>query len=290
VTNGGADIASYKVSASPGSVTCQTTGNSCVLSGLSNFTSYSITVVATNAQGITSPASIAVTGMPMVPPSVSMSIAGVNYRTVTVSVTATVPSGDSLKSVACNWGDGNTFSAASGTNQYSRTYGADGNWTISCTLTDNNGQTATSSVPVSEQSQHAVTLYNDWSLAPSKGGPSNGLEAKMTFRVPAGVSALTQLIVGDDWWPTYEPKGEYQQVVIYVNGGVRYQGSQGWSYGPVTQRYSYGFNIAVAQGDTVTIQVDALGVNGKLADIFMCSNNHLGASGDILAGELYGLS
>jgi large repetitive protein len=296
VTNGGAAIASYKVSASPGSVTCQTTGNSCVLSGLTNFTSYSITVVATNAQGITSPASAAVTGMPMVPPSVSMSIAGVNYRTVTVSVTATVPSGDSLKSVACNWGDGNTFSAASGTNQYSRTYGADGNWTISCTLTDNNGQTATSSVPVSEQAQHAVTLYNDWSLSGVKAytNDSNSLTATMTFQVPAGVSALTKIIVGGDIWNSYEPAGEYQRVVISVNGGVRYQGTQTWSYNPNGyQAYSYGFNIGVARGDTVTIEVDArnsFGNGSKIADIFLCANNHLGASGDILAGELDGLS
>jgi hypothetical protein len=50
-SNGGAAITSYTATASPGGATCTSSTTSCVISGLSNGTSYTVTVTATNGIG-----------------------------------------------------------------------------------------------------------------------------------------------------------------------------------------------------------------------------------------------
>ncbi len=64
-SDGGAPVAAYEVSASPGEATCGTTGaTTCTVTGLTNGTSYTFTVTATNAQG-DGPASAA--SQPVIP-------------------------------------------------------------------------------------------------------------------------------------------------------------------------------------------------------------------------------
>jgi subtilisin family serine protease len=58
VSDGGSAISSYTATASPGGATCVTSTNACVVTGLTNGTNYSFSVVARNAVGV-SPASVA---------------------------------------------------------------------------------------------------------------------------------------------------------------------------------------------------------------------------------------
>ncbi len=62
-SNGGSAITSYTATASPGGATCTTSGLACTVSGLTNGTTYSFTVTATNALG-TGPASNALSATP----------------------------------------------------------------------------------------------------------------------------------------------------------------------------------------------------------------------------------
>jgi len=61
---GGSSISSYLATAQPGGATCTTTDVTCTISGLSNGTTYSITVTATNAAGLTSASSAPVSVTP----------------------------------------------------------------------------------------------------------------------------------------------------------------------------------------------------------------------------------
>ena len=59
-SNGGAAVTGYKATVSPGGQSCESTALSCTITGLTNGTSYSVTLTATNSVG-TSGASTAVT-------------------------------------------------------------------------------------------------------------------------------------------------------------------------------------------------------------------------------------
>jgi hypothetical protein len=63
VDNGGRTVTGYTVSASPGTGTCVTASTSCAVTGLTNGTEYSFTVVATNTTGDSGP-SVAVSATP----------------------------------------------------------------------------------------------------------------------------------------------------------------------------------------------------------------------------------
>jgi len=90
-SNGGAPISSYTATASPGGGTCSSSGTFCVIAGLTNGTTYSFTVTATNSAG-TSVASAASGGLtptsgtvaPGVP-SITSAVAGSGSVTVTVA-------------------------------------------------------------------------------------------------------------------------------------------------------------------------------------------------------------
>ena len=68
-SNGGSAITAYTATASPGGAACSTSGLSCTVGGLSNGTTYSFSVTATNSVG-TGPASNTLTATPTAPATV----------------------------------------------------------------------------------------------------------------------------------------------------------------------------------------------------------------------------
>lgn len=68
-SDGGASITGYTATATPGGATCSTTGLSCSIAGLTNGTTYTVTVTATNGAGLTSVTSGPVTATPTATPS-----------------------------------------------------------------------------------------------------------------------------------------------------------------------------------------------------------------------------
>jgi hypothetical protein len=67
-STGGSEITSYRVTASPGGQTCTTSTTSCIVLGLTNGTTYSFTVTATNKAGLTSRASLVAKAKPWTTP------------------------------------------------------------------------------------------------------------------------------------------------------------------------------------------------------------------------------
>ncbi|MCH9718732.1 MAG: fibronectin type III domain-containing protein [Actinomycetia bacterium] len=65
----GAAIKSYTATASPGGATCTTTSTSCVVTGLTNGTSYTFTATAINAAGTSVASSVSAGVTPAVPPA-----------------------------------------------------------------------------------------------------------------------------------------------------------------------------------------------------------------------------
>ena len=66
--DGGSPVLDYTATADPGGATCTTSGTSCVVSGLTNGTAYTVTVTARNAVGVSAPSAPSATVTPSSPP------------------------------------------------------------------------------------------------------------------------------------------------------------------------------------------------------------------------------
>ncbi len=94
--NGGAAILNYTVTSNPGGMTCITATTSCTVSGLTNGTPYTFTVVATNVKGSGAPSAPSAPVTPRTVPGVPTGVTGVaGNAQVTVSWTAPASNGGS---------------------------------------------------------------------------------------------------------------------------------------------------------------------------------------------------
>ena len=290
--NVGSAISGYTVTATPGGKSCTTAQLSCIITGLTNFTSYTLTVVATNTMTMQSPPSTSVTGMPVLPPILTVSTASVAYRGVTVNVNTSATSPDAITSVACTWGDGNSFTVAAGSRQAGHTYGADGSWTIACTATDTYGITTSANLSVAVQAQHQVTVYDNPFVQPALAIRQYGTTFTENFQIASGVSQLTSVWIANDTFPAGRYLGGSITLELFVNSALRYSGNIEQHHDG-QQRYNFAFGVGVSAGDWVTIKVTFNNVQGQ-PDLFQsnsCSSSYISnANGTFLYGQLLGLS
>ncbi len=178
----GSPPTSYTVTANPGGQTCTVTGaaGSCTITGLTNGTSYSFTVIATNPAGTSgaSPASSAVT--PVTVPDAPTGVAGVSGNTqVVVSWLAPVSNGGSTitaYTVTANPG-GRTCGLSSGT--------------LSCTITGlTNGTSYTFTVTATNQQGTSPASQASNAVTPT--APVNIFTIKLLLKSSAQ-SITTQL-------------------------------------------------------------------------------------------------
>jgi hypothetical protein len=93
VNNGGATISSYKAVASPGGQFCTTSTRACTVTGLTNGSSYTFTVTATNVVGTSASSVVSNSVTPRAAPSIPRSVNG-SFGNTTATVSWDIPSSD----------------------------------------------------------------------------------------------------------------------------------------------------------------------------------------------------
>jgi fibronectin type 3 domain-containing protein len=110
----GSPVTSYTATSSPGGFTCTTSSLGCTVSGLANGTTYSFTVIATNANG-NGPASNALSATPAgLPGAPTLNSATAGSNSVTLSWSAAAPNGSPVTSYTATSSPGGFTCTTSG--------------------------------------------------------------------------------------------------------------------------------------------------------------------------------
>ena len=102
-SSGGSPVIGYVVTANPGGATCTTTATSCTVSGLSNGTDYTFTVVATNALGAGTVTDPTGTVTPTSAPTFTSSAVGATTPTSTSTMVVTTASSTPVTAKSGAW-------------------------------------------------------------------------------------------------------------------------------------------------------------------------------------------
>ena len=214
VSNGGAAISSYTVTSFPGAFTCSTASTTCIVTGLTNGTSYTFTVTATNSAGTSSASSASPPATPATAPGTPTGVTATSNANTQSVVSWTAPlsnGGAAITSYAVTSSPGG-FTCSTATTSCTvggLTNGTSYTFTVKATNPAGTGTTSGASAPAvpatapgAPTSVNASSYVNSQSLVSWNAPVSNGGAAVSSYAVtstPGGFtcsSATTSCTVG----------------------------------------------------------------------------------------------
>ena len=230
-SNGGSAITGYTVTSSPGSKTCTSSTTSCTVTGLTNGTSYTFTVAASNALGASSPSTPSAAAVPSTTPGAPTSVTATSFQNGKVPVTWSPPTslgGSAIKTYVVRYSSngGTSWTTASTTvrgtvTSYTVTGLANGtNYLIGVAATTSAGTgsfglsaLATPSTTPSAPTAVSATMVNygatvSWTVPASNGGTAvtgyvvraiatgSGVSRGFAFTTAATSQTVTGLVDG----------------------------------------------------------------------------------------------
>ena len=223
-SNGGSTITGYTVTSSPGGFTCSSASSPCTVSGLTNGTSYTFTVKATNAKGsgTASAPSSAVTPVAVLPGAPNGVTATAGNQSAEVSWTPGATGGSPILSYTVSSTPSSAGCTVSGSTRHCTvsglTNGTRYTFQVSATNVIGTGPLSAPSSPVTPTSNGPIAGY--W-LATSGGAVlTNG--AAVNYGSPAGLVLNSPIVA---LTPSPDRKGYW---LVASDGGVFSYGDAGF--------------------------------------------------------------